>query len=45
MSKTMVLTKKLYQDFVLDKLRESGNSGPLIIELDPIAFLSTPLPQ
>jgi len=44
----MVLTKKLYQDFVIDKLRESdwesGSSGPLVIELDPTAVCDLACP-
>ena len=48
MSKTMELTNKIYQDFVKEKLRESdwefGNSGPLVIELDPTAVCDLACP-
>jgi len=48
MINTMKLTNKLYQDFVIEKLRdsdwESGNSGPLVIELDPTAVCDLACP-
>lgn len=48
MSKTMNLTNKLNQEFVINKLRESdwesGNSGPLVIELDPTAVCDLACP-
>jgi len=48
MAKTMNLTKKLKQKFVIDKLRETEwnemNSGPLVIELDPTAVCDLACP-
>jgi MoaA/NifB/PqqE/SkfB family radical SAM enzyme len=48
MVKTMDLSKKLYQNFVIDKLKETdwdnGNSGPLVIELDPTAVCDLACP-
>ena len=48
MSKTMNLTNKLNQEFVMNKIRETdwekGNSGPLVIELDPTAVCDLACP-
>ena len=48
MSETMNLTNKLNQEFVINKLIESdwesGNSGPLVIELDPTAVCDLACP-
>ena len=48
MSKTMNLTNKLNQEFVINKLREtdweSVNSGPLVVELDPTAVCDLACP-
>ena len=46
--KTMNLTDKLYQEFVIDKIKqtewEKSNSGPLVIELDPTAVCDLACP-
>jgi len=48
MSKTMNLTNKLNQEFVINKIREtdweSVNSGPLVVELDPTAVCDLACP-
>ena len=48
MAKIMNLKNKLYQKFVLDKINEtnwnSGNSNPLVIELDPTAVCDLACP-
>ena len=48
MAKTMNLTDKLNQEFVLKKLEktdwDSGNSGPLVVELDPTAVCDLACP-
>ena len=48
MSKKMNLIKKLYQNFVLEKLQntdwEKGNSGPLVVELDPTSVCDLACP-
>ena len=49
MAKTMNLKNKLYQKFVIDKIIktdwELGNSGPLVIELDPTAVCDLACPH
>ena len=44
----MNLTDKLHQEFVIDKLKDTdwelGNSGPLVIELDPTAVCDLACP-
>ena len=48
MTKTMNLLEKLYQEFVLEKLKdtdwESTNFGPLVVELDPTAVCDLACP-
>ena len=48
MSKKMNLIKKLYQNLVLEKLQntdwEKGNSGPLVVELDPTSVCDLACP-
>ena len=48
MPKTMNLTNKLFQRIALDKIEETnwekGNSGPLVIELDPTAVCDLACP-
>ena len=48
MSKTMNLLNKLNQEFVLEKLDctdwELGNTGPLVVELDPTAVCDLACP-
>ena len=48
MSKTMNLTNKLNQEFVINKLSETdwefGNTGPLVVELDPTAVCDLACP-
>ncbi len=49
MSKTMDLIRKLNQEFVLKKIEDSdwekGNSGPLVVELDPTAVCDLACPS
>ena len=44
----MNLTDKLYQEFVINKIKqtewENSNSGPLVIELDPTAVCDLACP-
>lgn len=48
MSKVMNLTEKLYQDFVVERIKEtdwkSGNDAPLVVELDPTAVCDLACP-